>query len=71
MTINDALNHVATGTKYLLDVVSATIAVGVIVQALPPLAAVMTIIWTGLQIYGWFELRRQPKAIEPPKSDTD
>ena len=61
MTLHDALGHVGTGTKYTLDILSATVAVGVIVQVLPPLAALMTIIWTGLQIYGWFEQRRKSK----------
>lgn len=58
MTLHDTLGHLGTGTRLLLDALSATVAVGVIVQALPPLAATMTIIWTGLQIYGWFEARR-------------
>ena len=53
MTLHDALDHLGTGTKHLLDALSATVAVGVIVQLLPPLAAAMTILWTGLQIYGW------------------
>lgn len=59
MTITDILEHIGTGTKYVLDTISATVAVGVIMQALPPLAAAMTILWTGLQIYGWFTGRQQ------------
>mgnify|MGYP003408768064 CR=1 FL=1 len=59
MTTHDILNHLGTGTRHLLDLLSATVAVGVIVQILPPLAATMTIIWTGLQIFGWFEARHK------------
>ena len=59
MTLSDALDHIGTGTKYLLDFVSITVALGAIVQLLPPLAAAFTIAWTGLQIYGWFEARRE------------
>mgnify|MGYP003412924987 FL=1 len=59
MTTHDILNHLSTGTRHLLDLLSATVAIGVIVQILPPLAATMTIIWTGLQIFGWFEARRK------------
>lgn len=71
MTLNDALDHIGNGTKYTLDILSATVAVGVIVQLLPPLAALMTIIWTGLQIYGWFDLRRQQKKdrFSPPDKE--
>lgn len=59
MTVHEALDHINTGTKLLLDALSATVAVGVLVNVLPPLAAMMTIIWTGLQIYGWFDARRK------------
>ena len=59
MNINDALDHIGTGTRHTLDLVSATVAVGVIVNILPPMAALMTIIWTSLQIFGWFEQRRK------------
>ena len=66
MTLSEFLDHLGTGTKHLLDALSATVAVGVIVQLLPPLAAAMTILWTGLQIYGWFVAGKwkRPKADE-------
>jgi hypothetical protein len=54
MTTHDFLDHIGTGTKHLLDLFSITVAIGAIVQILPPLAAGMTILWTGLQIYAWF-----------------
>ncbi len=58
MTAHDFLDHIGTAAKHALDLFSITIAIGAIVQLLPPLAAGFTILWTGLQIYGWFETRR-------------
>lgn len=58
MTLSEFLDHLSTGAKHALDIFSVTVAVGAIVNLLPPLAAGFTIIWTGLQIYGWFETRR-------------
>ena len=54
MTAQDILEHIGTGTKHLLDLFSVTVAIGAVVNLLPPLAAMFTIAWTGLQIYGWF-----------------
>jgi hypothetical protein len=64
MTLHDALDHLGTGTKHLLDALSATVAVGVIVQLIPPLAGIMTMIWTGMQMYGWIEARRKRQKAE-------
>jgi hypothetical protein len=55
---HEILGHFGIGTRYVLDMFSITVAVGAIVQLLPPLAAAFTILWTGLQIFGWFEARR-------------
>jgi len=35
-----------------VDVVAAGVTLGVVVSFLPPLAAILTIIWTGLRIWG-------------------
>ena len=67
MTLHEILDHIGTGTKHLLDLLSASVAIGVIVQILPPLAAAMTVLWTGLQIYGWFDLRRKAAQKERDK----
>lgn len=53
MSLNDPqthhqLNEVAKGVG---DVVSAGIAVGALVELLPAVAAVTTIIWTAIRIY--------------------
>lgn len=54
MTTHDLLDHLGTGFKHLLDVLSISVAVGAIVQILPPLAAAMSIVWLGLQMFAWF-----------------
>lgn len=58
MTLSEFLDHLGTGTKHLLDLFAATVTVGVIVKILPIWAAIMTIVWTTLQVFGWFETRR-------------
>lgn len=37
--------------KYLGDGLSLTVAIGTLVQILPALAALMTVIWTAIRIY--------------------
>lgn len=38
-------------TKYVGDVAAVTVTLGTIMQFLPALAALFTIIWTGIRIY--------------------
>ena len=54
--------------KHAADALAAGVAVGAVIKWLPPLAALFTIIWTGIRIYEtrtvqaivkWF--RKQPK----------
>lgn len=54
MTTHDILDHLGTGAKHLLDIASYTVAIGVVVQILPPIAAAMSIVWLGLQMFAWF-----------------
>ena len=54
MTNHDIIEHISTGLKHLLDVLSYTVALGVIVQILPPIAAAMSIVWLGLQMFAYF-----------------
>jgi len=39
------------GTKHAIDAVSVITVIGTIGEVLPPLAALFTIVWTGLRIY--------------------
>jgi hypothetical protein len=41
----------AEGTKHAIDAVSVFTVIGTLSDALPPLAALFTILWTGLRIY--------------------
>ena len=44
--------HMATeGTKQVVDAVSVLTVVGTIGEVLPPLAALFTLVWTGIRIY--------------------
>ena len=45
-------SHMATeGTKQVVDAVSVLTVVGTIGDVLPPLAALFTLVWTGIRIY--------------------
>ena len=45
-------SHMATeGTKQVVDAVSIFTVVGTLGDLLPPMAALFTIIWTGIRIY--------------------
>jgi len=45
-------SHMATeGTKHAVDALSVITVIGTIGDVLPPLAALFTIVWTGLRIY--------------------
>ena len=52
--------------KHLLDLLSISVAVGTLVSLLPSLAALLTIVWTGLRIYDWVESRWKNR---PPVQD--
>ena len=44
--------HMATeGAKQVVDAVSVLTVVGTIGEVLPPLAALFTLVWTGIRIY--------------------
>lgn len=49
--MNNPLDHVSNGTKYAIDALSVATVLGALVQLLPSIAALMTIIWTGIRIW--------------------
>ena len=61
----DNLNQPA---KQILDGLSVSAVVATLLQWLPPLAAVLTIIWTSLRIYEWIE-NRIKKGRDETNSD--
>jgi len=45
------MEHLQESTKHILDTASIVTAVGTIMQVLPAIAALFTIIWTCIRIY--------------------
>ena len=45
------MQHTAETTKQAIDAVSVFTVVGTLSDMLPPMAALVTIIWTGIRIY--------------------
>lgn len=45
------VQHTAETTKHVIDAVSVFTVIGTLSQILPPLAALVTIIWTSIRIY--------------------
>jgi hypothetical protein len=54
MTAQDLFEHIGTSAKHLLDALSYTLVIGAVVQILPPLAAGLSIVWLGLQMFAYF-----------------
>lgn len=44
--------------KTAVDVVAGTTGALTLVQWLPPIAALFTIVWTGIRIYEWLRTRK-------------
>lgn len=61
MDDHDIWKHVPEGIKHLLDALSIGTMLGTLFQMLPNIAALLTIVWTGLRIYesdtvqGWLK----------------
>lgn len=45
------MEHLQESTKHILDTASIATAVGTVMQILPSIAAVFTIVWTAIRIY--------------------
>lgn len=43
--------HLSEGTKHILDGLSVVTVLGALVEILPAIAALFTIVWTGIRIY--------------------
>lgn len=61
MDDHDIWKHLPEGMKHLLDALSIGTMLGTLFQMLPNIAALLTIVWTGLRIYesdtvqGWLK----------------
>lgn len=49
--MKDPFNHITEGTKHLIDGLSLITVLGTLVDILPAVAALFTIVWTGIRIY--------------------
>ena len=64
------MQHTAETTKQAIDAVSVFTVIGTLSDILPPMAALVTIIWTGIRIY---ETQTVQKMLgkSPPKDQDD
>lgn len=44
-------HELSNGAKHLIDGISVVTVLGTLMQVLPALAALLTVIWTGIRIY--------------------
>ena len=49
--MKDPFNHMDEGIKYMVDALSLVTVLGTLVDMLPSIAAVFTIVWTAIRIY--------------------
>jgi hypothetical protein len=49
--MKDIFRDISDSTKHLIDVASIATVLGTLVELLPSVAALFTIIWTGIRIY--------------------
>ena len=65
------MNHMDESTKHAVDAASVFTAVGSILAWLPAIAALFTIVWTGIRIYetktvqNWLVRRRNMATLKP------
>lgn len=57
MIIHDTFKAMGENVKHVADATAAVAAFGAMVQILPPLASLLTIIWMSLRIFDWVEAR--------------
>ena len=49
--MKDPFEHLSESAKHVVDLVSVATVVGTLVEMLPSIAAVFTIVWTGIRIW--------------------
>jgi len=69
--LTKVMNHMDEPTKHAIDAASIFTAVGSVLQWLPEVAAIFTIVWTGIRIYetktvqNWLVRRRNMATLKP------
>ena len=61
--------QIAAVLKHTADYLAVTITVATFTQWLPPIAAALTIVWTGIRIYDYFENRYLKKKNKKDEGD--
>lgn len=64
------MQHTAETTKQAIDAISVFTVVGTLSDLLPPMAALVTIVWTGIRIYET-ETVQKMLGKSPPKDQDD
>lgn len=68
------MTHFTDTTKHIIDALSITTVVGTLTTWLPPIAALLSIIWTAMRIYEMVtgkQLSDRRKEVRPgPKGNT-
>jgi hypothetical protein len=49
--MKDPFNNIDEGIKHIIDALSVVTVLGTLVDILPAIAALFTIVWTGIRIY--------------------
>lgn len=62
------MSNAAEGTKHAIDAISVFTVVGTLSDMLPPIAALVTIVWTGIRIY---ETKTVQKALKKNKGEDE
>jgi hypothetical protein len=57
MSVHSIFNHLGDNVKHIADGLAVAAAFGTLVEFLPPLASLLTIVWMTLRIYDWLEAR--------------
>lgn len=65
MTRGDVFSWLSEHGKVVVDALSATVLLGTLVNMLPSIAAVLTIVWTVLRIFDWIEARLDKHRLPP------
>lgn len=66
--IQEYIHHIDEHTKNVLDFTSIGVVLGSIMQILPAIASIFTIVWTGIRIYetrtvqSWLKKKKTPNA---------
>jgi hypothetical protein len=63
MSVHTVFKSMGENVKHFADATAAVAAFGALVQILPPLASLLTIIWMGLRIFDWVEARWQGRKL--------